>query len=40
MLILKRVGKLPSSNFGRRKILREIEVEDSKISELGALGQI
>ena len=36
-LILKRVGRLPSSHFERRRILREIEVKDSKVSELGLL---
>ena len=30
-------GELPSSYFERRRILREIEVKDSKVSELGLL---
>jgi len=36
-LILKYAGEMPSSHFERRRILREIEARDSKVSGLGLL---
>lgn len=36
-LILKYVGKIPSSHFERRRILRELEEADRRIESLGIL---
>lgn len=36
-LILRRTGKIPSSHFERRRILRELEKSDERIEGLGIL---